>query len=174
MSKLKTKLRNYQNALQRLKKAIDEFTQEDSSDVVRDGLIQRFEFTYELAWKTTREYLVDQGIVDKNSPKSVLREAFAQQLIEDELVWLEMIDDRNKTTRLYSQEEAVKIAGKIVEKYAGEFDLLLQKLLSEWASQFWSGQQGSAFVSRVSVSPSKGASSADHRSPYSVAFGDRS
>lgn len=131
MSKLKTKLRNYQDALQRLKEAIAEFTQVNSSDVVRDGLIQRFEFTYELAWKTTRDYLIDQGIVDKNSPKSVLREAFAQQLIKDELVWLEMIDDRNKTTHLYSQEEAVRIANNIVGKYAGEFDLLLQKLLLE-------------------------------------------
>lgn len=131
MSKLKTKLRNYQDVLQRLKEAIAEFTQVNSSDVVRDGLIQRFEFTYELAWKTTRDYLIDQGIVDKNSPKSVLREAFAQQLIKDELVWLEMIDDRNKTTHLYSQEEAVRIANNIVGKYAGEFDLLLQKLLLE-------------------------------------------
>lgn len=131
MSKFKTKLNNYQDALKRLKEAIAEFTQVNSSDVVRDGLIQRFEFTYELAWKTTRDYLATQGIVDKNSPKSVLREAFTQRLIDDELVWLEMIDDRNKTTHLYSQEEAVRVANKIVEKYAAEFDMLLQKLLLE-------------------------------------------
>lgn len=131
MSKLTTKLRNYQDALLRLKEAIIEFTQENTSDVVRDGLIQRFELTYELAWKTTRDYLIVQGIVDKNSPKSVLREAFAQRLIEDELVWLEMIDDRSKTTHLYSQEEAERIANMIVSQYASELELLLQKLLSE-------------------------------------------
>lgn len=129
MSRLAIKLANYQNALQRLKEAITEFSGENVSDVVRDGLIQRFEFVYELAWKATRDYLVVQGIVDKNSPKSVIKEAFTQGLIENELTWLEMIDDRNKTTHLYSQEEAERIANMIVDHHVHEFEQLLKKLL---------------------------------------------
>lgn len=129
MSRFATKLANYQDALQRLKEAITEFSGENVSDVVRDGLIQRFEFTYELAWKATRDYLVVQGIVDKNWPKSVIKEAFTQGLIESELTWLEMIDDRNKTTHLYSQEEADRIANMVIDHYVHEFELLLGKLL---------------------------------------------
>ena len=75
MSKFETKLTNFSNALERLKEAIEEFEKDNSSNVIRDGVIQRFEFTYELAWKTTKEYLEDIGIVDKNSPKAVIKEA---------------------------------------------------------------------------------------------------
>lgn len=131
MDKLKIKLTNYQNAFQRLKDAMAEFSQEGASDVVRDGLIQRFEFTYELAWKATKEYLAIQGIVDKNSPRAVIKEAYALKLIENELIWLDLIDDRNKTTHLYSQDEAERIANKIVSHYVGELGTLLEKLMSE-------------------------------------------
>lgn len=55
MSKLETKLTNFKNSLNRLREAVLEFNREDASDVVRDGLVQRFEFTYELSWKTTKE-----------------------------------------------------------------------------------------------------------------------
>ncbi|GAU77738.1 nucleotidyltransferase substrate binding protein [Fusibacter sp. 3D3] len=57
MSKLETKRANFKNAVDRLREAVVEFQQEGASDVVRDGLIQRFEFTYELSWKTTKAYL---------------------------------------------------------------------------------------------------------------------
>lgn len=131
MNKFAIKLINFQEAFQRLQEAIIEFSKEGVSDVIRDGLIQRFEFTYELAWKATRDYLVVQGIVDKNSPKGVIKEAFVQQLIENELVWLEMIDDRNKTTHIYSQSEAERIANMITNHYVYEFESLLKKLMSE-------------------------------------------
>ena len=72
MAKFETKLINFNNALQRLKEAAVELEKIDASDVVRDGVIQRFEFTYELAWKTTKEYLEGLGIVDRNSPKAVI------------------------------------------------------------------------------------------------------
>ena len=64
MSKLETKLSNFNNALQRLKEADKEFSKQGASDVVRDGVIQRFEFTYELAWKTAKVFLEDVGIID--------------------------------------------------------------------------------------------------------------
>jgi len=71
MRKLEAKLSSFNNALQRLKDADKEFKKQGVSDVVRDGVIQRFEFTYELAWKTTKVYLEDTGIIDINSPKAV-------------------------------------------------------------------------------------------------------
>ncbi len=96
--------------------------------MVRDGLIQRFEFTYELSWKTTKEYLAEQGIVDINAPKSVIKEAFAHKLITNEQHWLLMLNDRNMTSHVYKEEMAEEIAERIVSCYVQEFELLLEEL----------------------------------------------
>jgi len=128
MSKLEVKLSNFKNALQRLKEAAIELQQPNASDVVRDGVIQRFEFTYELAWKSTKEYLEDVGIVDKLSPKAVIKEAYAQKLILNEQNWLLMLHDRNMTSHVYKEEMAQEIADRIIVYYISEFELLLQKL----------------------------------------------
>lgn len=77
MNKLETKLMNFSNALKRLKEAAEKFKSNNTNDVIRDGVIQRFESTYELAWKSTKEYLENIGIVNKLSPKSIIKEAFA-------------------------------------------------------------------------------------------------
>lgn len=127
MSKLKAKIDNFYNALQRLKEAISELEKSNANDVVRDGVIQRFEFTYELAWKTTKEYLEDLGITDRNSPKAVIKEAFAQKLIINEEVWLLMLKDRNMTSHIYKEEMAQEIADRIKKLYVKEMeDLLIQ------------------------------------------------
>ncbi|SET64203.1 nucleotidyltransferase substrate binding protein, HI0074 family [Natronincola peptidivorans] len=130
MNKLETKLINFKNALKRLKEAAEELKQEDASNVIRDGLIQRFEFTYELSWKTTKEYLEDIGIMDKNSPKAVIKEAYAQKLIVNEQDWLMMLSDRNMTSHVYKEEMAEEIAERIVNRYIKEFEMLLEKLQS--------------------------------------------
>lgn len=129
MSKLENKVGNFTNALQRLKEAGIELEKSDASDVVRDGVIQRFEFTYELAWKTTKEYLEDVGIVDKNSPKAVIKEAYAQKLIVNEQNWLLMLHDRNLTSHVYKEEMAQEIADRIIGCYINEFELLLRELI---------------------------------------------
>lgn len=132
MSKLETKRVNFKNAVNRLREAVTEFKQEGASDVVRDGLIQRFEFTYELSWKTTKAYLEDIGIVDKNSPKAVIKEAYAQKVIINEENWLLMLTDRNMTSHVYREEMAEEIAEEIAERittcYLKEFEMLLEKL----------------------------------------------
>lgn len=129
MTKQETKLINFSRALHRLKEAVEEFRQSDSSDVVRDGLIQRFEFTYEIAWKSTKEVLEEIGIVDKNSPKAVIKEAYAQKMILNENNWLLMIKDRNTTSHVYKEELAEEIANKIADCYVPEFELLLNTLI---------------------------------------------
>ena len=128
MGSLETKLSNFKNALQRLKEAVEQFKQDNTNDLLRDGLIQRFEFTYELAWKTTREYLKELGIVDRNSPKTVFKEAYAQKIIIDETNWLLMLKDRNTMSHMYSEELSQEIARRITDSYLSEFKLLLSKL----------------------------------------------
>ena len=129
MSKLENKLENFANALKRLNEAVVESKQANASDVVRDGMIQRFEFTYELAWKTTKEYLEQLGIADLNSPKSVMKEAYARKIITDEETWLLIMKDRNLTPHVYREEVTIEIAERIMSRYVAEFEALLQKLV---------------------------------------------
>jgi nucleotidyltransferase substrate binding protein (TIGR01987 family) len=68
------------------------------------------------------------GLVDRNSPKAVIREAFAQKLITNEPVWLLMINDRNQTSHVYKEEIAVEIATRISKSYIGEFEKLMSEL----------------------------------------------
>lgn len=127
MNKRESKQINFKKALERLKEAVKEFREEGASDVVRDGLIQRFEFTYELAWKAAKEVLAELGIVDLNSPKSVIKEAFSQKFIKNEENWLLMLTDRNMTSHVYQEALAQEIAERIASCYVQEFELLLTK-----------------------------------------------
>lgn len=128
MSKLETKLINFGNALQRLQEAAVEFSNSNANDLMRDGVIQRFEFTYELAWKTTKEYLQHIGIVHINSPKAIIKEAYAQKIIVNEQNWLLMLSDRNLTSHVYKEEMAKEIVERILGQYIEEFEKLLTKL----------------------------------------------
>ncbi len=130
MSRLEIKLGNFENALNRLKEAVEELKKDTAGDIVRDGVIQRFEFTYELAWKATKEYLEDVGIADKNSPKAVIKEAYAQRLITEEKNWLLMLNDRNMASHVYEEKMAQEISDRIISSYVGEFDKLLVSLKS--------------------------------------------
>ena len=95
---------------------------------MRDGVIQRFEFCTELAWKTCREYLLEQGYTEVNSPKPVMRQAFADGLVDNDLVWVEILNARNLTTHLYDDAEATKIFEDIKGNYLHQFQALAGKL----------------------------------------------
>jgi nucleotidyltransferase substrate binding protein (TIGR01987 family) len=69
-------------------------------DLMMDGTIQRFEFTFELFWKTLRRFLQREG-VDTGSPKSTLRHAYRRGLLDREQLWLDMLEDRNRSSHVY-------------------------------------------------------------------------
>lgn len=85
-----------------------EALQAEETILHRDGTIQRFEFTVELAWKTVQKFLRTQEIVCQ-SPKSCMREAFVQGLVADDPVWIEMFEDRNLTAHTYDEETAKRV-----------------------------------------------------------------
>ena len=127
MELLSNKVENLRKAVERLSEGILEL-QANQSSIVRDGVIQRFEFTTELAWKATREYLMDQGFVDINSPKSVMKEAFSYGLITDDKIWVQILNDRNLTSHIYKEEIADEICERIIKTYFQEFKALSKRL----------------------------------------------
>ena len=87
MDKMQEKYEKLVQVSRRLEEAIADY-EKLGLDSIRDGVIQRFEFCTELAWKTLREYLLDQGYTEINSPKSVMKQAFADGILDHEEGWL--------------------------------------------------------------------------------------
>ncbi|HBE81008.1 MAG TPA: nucleotidyltransferase [Firmicutes bacterium] len=111
MNNHQTKFENYTRALVKLREGILKCDENDDLD--RDGLIQRFEFTFELAWKTLQAMFENEGLIGLNSPKTVLKEALKAGLIDDEEIWLKMLTDRNSTAHIYNERMAIEICNRI-------------------------------------------------------------
>jgi nucleotidyltransferase substrate binding protein (TIGR01987 family) len=122
------KLNDYKRASARLNEAT-KIQIED--DIVYDGVIQRFEFTFELSWKLMKMFLEYTGITEIKSPRTTIREAFTYGLIEDGEQWIDMMVDRNKTSHLYDEEEAKLIYEKVKSNYSHLLSNLCNKLEEE-------------------------------------------
>ena len=107
------------NAINRLEESIEESKKLDLS-TIKDGVIQRFEFTIELMWKTLKMYLNNEGIEIASTPKSTIREGFRIGIIKNIDIWIEMLDDRNLTSHMYNQLITNGIHERISEKYYEE------------------------------------------------------
>ena len=130
MDKLHEKYSRLTDAVNRLREALDDY-KKYPLDSVRDGTIQRFEFCTELAWKTMREYLLDQGFSDINSPKAVIKQAFAFGMIQDQQAWIDLQNDRNLTSHVYDEETAKVIFERIENKHLALFDEVLAYMKEE-------------------------------------------
>nr|WP_317852018.1 nucleotidyltransferase substrate binding protein [Paraclostridium sp. AKS73] len=98
--------------------------------MIIDGIIQRFEFTFEQAWKVMKLYLEDQGILDEAlAPRSTIRCAFKHKLITDGDIWIEMMLDRNRTSHMYDETTARNIVKLVEAKYIAEFNKLKEFLI---------------------------------------------
>lgn len=124
------RLANYGKALEQLGNAVAITQQRPLSDLEKQGLIQAFEFTHELAWNVMKDYFTYQGNVGITGSRDAAREAFQKGLIEDGESWMEMIKSRNQTSHTYQQKIADEIAGYIVERYYPQFQQFLQKMNS--------------------------------------------
>ncbi|MBI4126494.1 MAG: nucleotidyltransferase substrate binding protein [Deltaproteobacteria bacterium] len=118
-------LGQFEKALQRLREAITQA--QDGDPLKQDGAIQRFEFTFELMWKTLKVYFEYLGKRIAN-PRDTFKEAFRQQLFSDEKVFLDMLDDRNTSTHAYDFETTRKIFGHIQTSYLVAMELLVKEI----------------------------------------------
>ena len=127
LDRYNTKFENLTNAVERLREGVQAY-QENPAQIIRDGVIQRFEFTCELAWKTTHEFLLNQGFTELNSPKATMRKAFSYGLINDEQAWIALLNARNQTSHLYDDATAQEIYSQIESEFVSLFDNLIEQL----------------------------------------------
>ena len=124
--KLDERKSDFSNALNRLEEALKK---DLNDDIIIDGIIQRFEFTFEQSWKVMKLYLEDQGILDEAmAPRSTIKCAYKHKLIEDGDIWIEMMLDRNRTSHMYDESTARRIVELVKEKYIHEFKKLRESL----------------------------------------------
>jgi nucleotidyltransferase substrate binding protein (TIGR01987 family) len=127
----KQRFSNYKKALEKLKESISYIKQDLNknkgkqkseqeiilSEIIKEGLIQRFEYTHELAWNVMKDYAEFQGNSNIGGSRDATREAFSLKLISKGDVWMDMIKSRNKTSHTYNEETANEIYHKILDEY---------------------------------------------------------
>ncbi len=124
------RLENFGKALLRLHEALDGTAQEPKNHLYQIALIGTFQFTFELSWKTMKDYLIYSG-VQVSLPRDVIKQAFHYQLIQDGQVWIDMLEDRNLMAHVY-QELAALTAGKSIrERYAPAIEQIHNDLLNK-------------------------------------------
>jgi len=104
---------NLKKAFSRLKEAVNVA----ETDLEKDGVIQRFEFTFELFWKFLKAFLEYNGI-ECYSPRNCIKTAFRYKLLEDDEIFLDMLEDRNKSSHIYNKQQAEEIFERIKSVYA--------------------------------------------------------
>jgi len=123
------RLDNYTKAFHRLKNAVKLADERKLSELEEQGLIQAFEYTHELAWKTLKDFLNDKGNKEIYGSKDATRAAFKYGLIENGEIWMDMINSRNKTSHTYNEETADMIVKAVLTSYHIEFGRLRKKLI---------------------------------------------
>lgn len=125
MSRFQERLSDYKKAVDRLEEAL----KEPESEIVIDGVLHRFEFTFELAWKTVKDALEYLGLVDRTgSPRENIQIGFRHGIIENGEKWIEIMLSRNSLAHLYDEKTSREIYKKIKEEYIQEFKKLREKL----------------------------------------------
>jgi nucleotidyltransferase substrate binding protein (TIGR01987 family) len=119
---------NFKRALVQLERGVSLSRQRPLSELERQGLVQAFEFTHELAWNTLKDFLEESGQSGIYGSRDATRAAFAAGLIENGDLWMRMITSRNQTTHTYNEETVQDICSAIVNEYARTFAQLRQRL----------------------------------------------
>jgi nucleotidyltransferase substrate binding protein (TIGR01987 family) len=123
------RFQNFKKAFRQLSDAAALAQQRALSELERQGFIQAFEFTHELAWNTLKDFLEARGTANLFGSKDATRQAFGAGLIENGEVWMEMIQTRNKSTHTYDCKTAEAIANAISSSYLAEFEKFQRKFI---------------------------------------------
>ena len=108
---------NLTKALERLREATEGITQDPTNHLYQIALIGAFQFTFELSWKTMKDYLAYNGI-EVSLPREVIKQAYHHALITDGQLWIEMLEQRNVMAHVYQEQAAVSAVENIRNRYA--------------------------------------------------------
>ena len=126
------RFRNYRKALSQMGKAVTivsaRLGNTDQDELMAEGLIQRYEYTHELAWKVMKDYAEYQGLTGITGSRDAIRMALSVGLIDDDR-WMDTIVDRNLTSHNYDDETAELIVSKIISTYYPLFRKFEEKML---------------------------------------------
>lgn len=125
MDKSDIQLDELKRAIRRLREALDL----PKSDIIRDSVIQRFEFTVELSWKALQRYLKGSGISESLTPKNTFREAAKLGVVSDPEAWIRFIDARNLSSHTYKESLAEEVYARALTlpPFAEELVLAMER-----------------------------------------------
>ncbi|MCS6904022.1 MAG: nucleotidyltransferase substrate binding protein [Bacteroidia bacterium] len=121
----KQRFQNYEKALGQLKRFLQN---EVLNELETQGLIKCFEYTYELAWNTMKDFLYYQGITNIAGSRDAIRQAFHYGLISNGEMWMQMVEDRILTVHTYNENMARSVEIRIRDKYFFLFEQFSQKM----------------------------------------------
>ncbi len=124
------RFQNYTRALTSLSRAVKK---PDYSELESQGVIQSFEYCFELAWKTLQDLIEFKGFSNVLGPRPVIQKAFELGLVSDGHEWLLMIKSRNLTSHTYDEKKANEIVALIKNRYFLLFQSLAERLQKEVA-----------------------------------------
>jgi nucleotidyltransferase substrate binding protein (TIGR01987 family) len=110
----KQRFANFSRAFSQLEQAVSQI--DSLSRLEKEGLVQRFEYTFELAWKTLKDYLESQS-VDAKFPREVIKQSFFYEIIADGETWMDMLEKRNLMAHTYDENNFLVAVQVIVQSY---------------------------------------------------------
>lgn len=123
---------NYKRAVTLLREAIETGIERPLNQLEKEGVIQRFEYSLELAWKTMKDYLVSENVAfGEVTPRNVVRKAFESGLVTDGQVWMDALDARNKMSHTYDSSEFEQVIADIQKHYLAAMGELYEYFLGK-------------------------------------------
>ena len=125
MTRFEQRKQDFYKAFNKLKEAVPQ----GDSDIIIDGILHRFEFTFELAWKTIKDYLEYLGFINKiGSPREIIQNGYKQGIIKDGEKWIKMMLSRNSLSHIYDEKSSREIYDCIKNEYIVLFENLKNEL----------------------------------------------
>lgn len=123
---------NFKRAFLLLREAIEITLERETTQLEKEGIVQRFEYTWELAWKTLKDYLEHTGIIlETVTPSATIKAAFAANIIQEGDVWMQALDARNLMSHVYDFKSFNKVIDDIAAKYLNILDDFYHDMLEK-------------------------------------------
>lgn len=131
---------NYKKAFSQIQEAVELMAIRDLTALEKQGLIQAFEYTHELSWKTLKDFLENRGNTEIYGSRDAVRQAFALGVIEDGEIWMQMIKSRNLTSHTYDESKAddiIKIIKDLYFEQFKKFKFKMEQFQLEESKKIW-------------------------------------